>query len=130
MNLTLTRIFKAKTHIIGHLSIDGEYFCDTLELPEEFNGKKNVREKTCIPEGVYSISVCHSPTFGRMLPRLSDVPGRDGILIHRGNTAKNTHGCILVGTNDDFCRLAGSTGAEKKLMERLQEGGPYRITIE
>lgn len=31
MELTLTRIARRKDYTIGHLDIDNEFFCDTLE---------------------------------------------------------------------------------------------------
>lgn len=37
---------------------------------------------------------------GGRVPRLLNVPGYDGILIHVGNYATQSAGCILVGIND------------------------------
>ena len=49
-----------------------------------------------IPTLVYKISVTQSPKFKRLLPILEQVPGRDGIRIHRGTHPKHSKGCILV----------------------------------
>lgn len=65
----------------------------TLEEPWRDN-QPNV---SCIPEGSYRCIIAWSNRFQRLMPRLLDVPGRSGILIHPGNTLKDTSGCILVG---------------------------------
>ena len=67
MLLQLKRIFKGATYTIGHLYIDGKYFCDTLEdqvrelpaycpnTPKGLNCEcpEKVYSKTAIPSGEY-----------------------------------------------------------------------------
>lgn len=69
---------------------DSLLICDTLEPPFSVS-------HPCIPVGVYKFSMSESPRFHRVLPRLKNVKGRSGILIHSGNTVRDTKGCILVG---------------------------------
>jgi hypothetical protein len=113
MELILHRRFLGEEYTIGSLSIDGEYFCDTLEdkdrgltqsTPLEEIRKIKISHETAIPTGIYRVIVNLSPAKKRMLPRLSDVPGFSGILIHRGNTkhdrgAKQLCVCLSVLPN-------------------------------
>lgn len=103
---------------IGDLYLNGEYECHTLEdhLPED--GVK-VAGSTCIPAGVYEVIINLSPRFGKYYPRLLDVPGFTGILIHKGNTDVDTKGCILVGMEQHEDRITRSTEAFEHLFERL-----------
>jgi len=129
MKLTLKRIFKGEQYTIGRLYIDGEYFCDTLEdKVRDLAKEKKIPGETAIPAGTYSVVVNSSPRFKRMLPRLLNVPHFEGILIHRGNTAKDSSGCILVGENKRKGMVLNSTYYEERLVERLQ--GQSNITIE
>jgi len=114
MNLELKVIFTGSEATIGELSVDGEYYCDTLE--DIFRPEK-VAGKTAIPRGTYKVILNHSPKFRRILPRLLDVPGFEGILIHKGNSAKDTAGCILVGywDGEDANWISDSTKAFNKL---------------
>ncbi len=72
--------------------------------------------KTAIPYGRYSLETAWSPRFKKVLPRLIDVPAFSGILIHQGNTAANTAGCILVGENTEVGKVLNSS----KTLTRLQ----------
>ena len=69
----------------GHLSC-GLGCVDTLENTSKI-----------IPEGTYELVFRYSPSFRCKMWYLKDVPGRSGIMIHSGNTLKDTNGCILVG---------------------------------
>jgi len=66
------------------------------------------------------------------MPRLLNVKGFDGILIHAGNTKDDTDGCILVGKNKAVGKVLESqktfTELYKKLKEAVDKG--EKITIE
>ena len=88
MELLLQRLYLKTEYTIGRLSVDGLYFCDTLEdRVHDLSCEPKIPGRTAIPAGRYEVTVNRSPRFGRDLPRLLDVPGFTGILIHRGNTA-------------------------------------------
>ena len=129
MKIEVKRIAKRSTYTIGKMYIDGNYFCDTLEDVDRGINQKDsldtikkikVVGATAIPTGTYKVIVNMSPKFQRNLPRLIDVPGFEGILIHRGNTDKDTAGCILVGENKVVGKVINSTVYEKKLVNILQ----------
>ncbi|MDR2138717.1 MAG: DUF5675 family protein [Tannerella sp.] len=142
MELKLQRRFSGEGYTIGSLYIDNKYFCDTLEdadrgltqaTPLEEIRRIKVAHETAIPTGVYKVGVNLSPAKRRMLPRLSDVPGFSGILIHRGNTKRDSSGCILVGENRVKGQVIRSARYEKQLVEILTEvqerGEEIRIEI-
>ena len=129
MKLELKRRFLGESYTIGSLSIDGKKFCDTLEDKVHdlnkngvFDGdEKKVYAETAIPYGTYNVVVDYSPKFKRELPRLQNVKHFEGILIHRGNTAEDSAGCILVGENKVKGKVVNSTPYEKELVRILKE---------
>ncbi|MDR1984985.1 MAG: DUF5675 family protein [Prevotellaceae bacterium] len=136
--LELRRIARKATYTIGKLYVDGKYFCDTLEdvdrglrqsMPLCEIKRVKVMHQTAIPTGTYKVIVNVSPAKQRLLPRLLDVPGFEGILIHRGNTDKDSSGCILVGENKVVGKVLNSTQYELRLMEILKGKTNIEITI-
>lgn len=146
MKLTLKRRWPKETYTIGELYIDGQYFCNTLEdkvrdlnKNGKFdNGEVKIYKQTAIPYGTYKITLnVISPSLGKKewakpyggkIPRLLNVPSFEGILIHPGNTANATAGCILVGENKVKGRLVNSVETFHKLMTKLK--GQKDLTIE
>lgn len=99
----------------GVLFVDSRPFCDTLEPAQ---GKKVKYGKgCCIAPGTYSIDFHYSPKFGKYMLTLCGVRGRSGILIHSGNTPKDTSGCILVGKREGCGRLWYSGSNLDKLFD-------------
>lgn len=118
MDIEIKRIYKGAEYTIGRLSIDGKYFCDTLEDTVRAPGVK-VRGKTAVPAGRYRVVLSESPRFKRILPLLVDVPNFEGVRIHPGNTAKDTEGCLLVGFNQLKGKVVASRATFQKLFEKL-----------
>ena len=88
--------------------------CDTLEPQwRDLKKEKKVRGKTAIPEGEYKIVMSPSAKFHRNMPYLKDVPQFEGIMIHPGNTVKDTMGCSLVGVKSGTGLLVSRITFEK-----------------
>jgi len=138
MKITVKRIARKPLYTIGKMYLDGKYFCDTLEdtdrdlrqsTPLSDIKRIKVMHQTAIPYGTYRVIVNMSPAKKRLLPRLLDVPGFDGILIHRGNTAADTSGCILVGENKAVGKVLNSTKYELELVRLLNNKTNTTIEI-
>lgn len=133
MKLKLIRKYRKPDYTIGILSVDGKYFCDTLEdCVRDLSKEEKVAGQTAIPAGTYEVKVDISPRFKRRLPRILNVPHFEGILIHRGNVPQDTSGCILVGENKIKGQVVNSTPYElelTRLLEQAQQKGE-RITIQ
>lgn len=102
MELTLQRTKLGPIATLGDLAVNGEFECHTLEdKMREVTGQPvsdwKIHGETAIPTGRYRVVIDYSPHFGHPMPHLLNVPGFDGIRIHRGNTDKDTEGCILLG---------------------------------
>ena len=119
----LKRKYLKEGYTVGVLSLDGETrFCDTLEdKVRDFgiNGDGKVYGETAIPYGDYVIKSYNSPKFGKVLPLLVGVKGFTYILIHSGNNARHTEGCILVGDNARAGHLVNGGYYQRKLVDRL-----------
>ena len=133
MKLRVERLWKNPTYTVGRLYVDGKLYCNTLEdVVRDLDKEAKVPGKTAIPAGTYKVIFNWSPKFGRNLPRLLNVPHFDGILIHPGNTADDSAGCILVGKNTEVGRLTESRYTSDKLNVLIEDAQRHEeeITIE
>lgn len=128
MEMTLNRTTFDTTCTQGSLVIEGSSFqCFTLELPD-----KDGTPGYCIPQGRYPVVLSPSPKFENSanpldwvhaaeMPHLQDIPGRSLIMIHWGNTSKDTEGCILVGQDESLDTIENSRAAFADLWDAIQE---------
>jgi hypothetical protein len=129
MELELIRKTRTANSTISDLLIDGKFECFILEdidrgLKKEMTlseliGKK-IAGQTAIPTGRYEIAITFSERFQKQLPLLMDVPAFTGIRIHPGNTAADTEGCLLPGTNSLKDMVSNSRVAFNALFKKLK----------
>lgn len=103
--------------VFGRWMFVNKELCVTLEPRDNFN-KKDI---SCIPVGRYRCTVEFHEDKGYRLVRLHDVPGRSGILVHIGNTLRDTSGCILVGHYANDKSVVKSRYAMGDLMLQLPD---------
>lgn len=140
MEILVRRIAKKPTYTIGHLYINGKYFCDTVEdkdrgLTQDMTLDKiksiKVPSETAIPSGTYKVTLdVVSPRLskkqfyrdyanGGRVPRILNVKGFDGVLIHCGNSALDSSGCLIAGENKVVGEVINSKETFKKLYKEL-----------
>ncbi|MDO6455342.1 DUF5675 family protein [Neptunomonas phycophila] len=75
-----------------------------------------------IPAGSYSLMWHSSARFKKILPKLfnDEVPASRQILIHRGNSASDTEGCLLPGTSKGPNHVNKSGVKVQELIKHLQ----------
>ena len=120
-NLLIVRETYTNESVIGKLYLNGEFVSYTLEL----SWNSNQKSISCVPRGVYDCKVrlakdSASRSYDHLI--LEDVPNRSYILFHRGNSAKDSRGCILTGMMRGDNILYQSTAAHALLMDKIVKG--------
>ena len=141
MEILLIRKYKKPTYTVGNLYINGKWIANTLEdVDRNLNSSMSVEQikaikkpnETAIPTGTYEVTLdIFSPKFGNKsfykktcngkLPRILNVKGFDGVLIHCGNTNLDTSGCVLIGRNLEKGKVLKSQETFEKLYKVLKE---------
>lgn len=123
----ILRLEENRDCIRGVVLVDGQLLCCTLERPY-INNERNV---SAIPEGIYKAVAVHSPKFGRVY-EITDVPGRTNILIHAGNTADDTEGCIILGKEFGIIKGERAVFRSREAIAELKEvlnNNPFELEI-
>lgn len=116
MKIKIIRRYTGKTCVIGKFKVfddDDKLLLECFSLEEDKEGVERNKDLR-IPEGIYDLKR-HSPSrFENTLRSITkkdddtminvyndEVPASRAILIHWGNTDKDTQGCILLGLTKD-----------------------------
>ena len=128
---------------LGHVLVapgwsEQRFQCFSLE--DRYREGPKVYEDTRIPEGTYKVEW---RTVGRFAKRwqgrgypgslhLLDVPGFTTILIHAGNTHKDTAGCLLMGMGGHMAQrtISHSRDAVEKVYHMVDRyAGDWQVSI-
>ena len=145
MELIIDRKWKKHSYTISNLYIDGKWFSNVLEdadrgldnsMSEDMIRTLKKPSITAIPRGTYEITLdVVSPKYSKVqfykdvcngkVPRLKNVKGFDGILIHVADGYRGPdllEGCLGVGLNNIKGGLTNGKETFKQLYKLLQEG--------
>lgn len=110
MKIEIIREDISSSCTFGKMYINGKLQCNTLEdVQRDFK----IKGETAIPKGNYNITLrneggkneIYKKKFGSQhkgMLYLNNVANYEYVLIHIGNTKKDTEGCILVGLGRDI----------------------------
>lgn len=157
MKILVRRISKREKYTIGWLYINGKKFCDTIEdkdrglkqtMPLSQIQRMKVYGETAIPSGTYTVSMnkpspkyrqkAQTDTFYKFccdnMPRIENVSGYEGVLIHPGVDEHSSAGCLIVGENTIVGKVTNSRTTFKKLWQLLfaayKQGEQITLTIQ
>lgn len=110
MEILVNRFKSNEFSTLGQMYLDGDFKCYTVE--DAYHPTK-IWGRTRIPAGEYTVHLRKPPEapskfdprysakfgidFYHGMLELEGVPNYSGVMIHIGNSAKDTEGCILVG---------------------------------
>lgn len=143
MQLIVERFCAGGTYTLGRLKNNNKHMCFTMEDPYQ---AQKIQGNTRIPAGKYELVLrAEGGKYRQYLDRfgvwqkpgmlwVKDVPGFEWILIHPGNTAKDTEGCLLVGMGFDWRgqSVTDSVTAYTEVYSEIEEAltNGVRVTIE
>lgn len=121
----LTRRSSTPQGTLGELTDgQGNHVCFTCELPWD----ANLPDKSCVPIGTYTV-IPHNSSAHPDVWELQNVPGRSGILIHNGNTEKDSLGCIIVGNILGMLNGLPAVLNSQATLDMLRETLPLNFTL-
>lgn len=132
MEIVVNRFVADAETTISRVSVNGVFCCFGLE--DEYRQVK-VKGETRIGSGRYKVvarkegrhyaAYTKRWKWHRGALHVTNVPGFEWIMIHIGNTEKDTEGCLLVGLKADMTPGKMSIANSTEAYERL-----YKMVIE
>lgn len=115
---------------LGSLVVGGQFF-RTIERP----WLDNAANVSCIPVGEYDCDFMARSGSGKYKNCwwLRSVPDRSGVLIHNGNLARHSRGCIILGLRRGWIGRDAAVLNSRSAMAALLDivgPDPMRLIIE
>lgn len=110
MNLTLKRFADTPDGVFGVIDLPG---LRLWTLEDDWLG--NLPGVSCIPTGLYT---CVRDTWhakGIPVFHITNVPHRERILIHYGNTEEDVKGCVVLGMDRGCLKVKDEDGGGERL---------------
>ena len=95
----------------------------------------NKRNRSCIPQGTYKVSPLAKSSSGkyRDVFHVKNVKDRSGILIHNGNVAKHSLGCLIIGKRRGILAkqhaVLNSKSALNELNQELENEEEFKLVV-
>lgn len=141
LEILVHRKYKKTDYTISNMFIDGEFVCNVIEdtdrglhdgMQDFMIRSRKIPTKTAVPTGRYEVLMnVVSPKFSQKpfymevckgkVPRLKNVKGFEGILIHAGSDHTHSAGCLLVGKNTIRGKLTESQETFKKIYALMKK---------
>ena len=124
---------------LGSISYKGNALCGSVEDQKQPRGVK-VAGDTRIPEGVYPLRWRDVGRWAQRFQKMGypgsleicEIPNFSAVLVHLGNTKRDTEGCVLPNMLLDFAlRTGGKSKDACRLVYDLvhETGGEWEISI-
>ena len=122
----LVRYRYSSKETLGILFV-GDLAIHTMEDPDLMN----MQGVSCILEGTYNVYKLPLSASGKFRDcfHITNVENREGILIHEGNTARDTTGCILVGMLQGYLSNQKAVLKSRDAMEILNSRLPAKFQL-
>jgi len=127
----ITHNYSLGTCYVKHEDGSVDYVGKTLER----GWRDNKSRVSCVPAGVYSLKLEHSPRFKKKLWELYGVPNRSECKFHAANYWRQLNGCIALGNKhvdidgDGDVDITSSRTVMKKLYESISVNNIPRLEI-
>ena len=122
--VTLKRLVENDNGTFGVLIKDNMILCLTCED----KWRDNQKSVSCIPKGEYVVKKHNGAKFKNVWI-LENVPNREAILIHEGNTEDSTSGCILCGMSPGTLNGKKAILRSKEAMDMLRKTLPNNFLL-
>lgn len=124
----IKRVSENKDGTFGVLIKDSVQFAVTLEK----RWVNNYPNESCIPAMTYRCERIISPRFGETF-EVMYVAGRTHILFHKGNTNRDSRGCILIAESFDYLNgkaaILSSGKGFKEFMSMVKGDNTFELRI-